>query len=339
MKYLSVIIPTYNMEKYLHRCLDSLLIKDNFNSLEVWVVNDGSKDSSSDIAHEYETKYPNVFHVLDKPNGNYGSCVNAALPLCTGKYMRLLDADDWFDTNSLEIFLRKLSELQENVDVIYTNYQKVYLSKKKSDVYKLSPKLYNKIFHLDDQDLYDIRPSLDISMHHITYRTQLLKDIGYRQLEGISYTDTEYDYYPMIKAKNFIFYDLVLYQYFIGRADQTVSLENRAKHINDIMQICERMINETTISNTKSMAYLQHGFILYTFSCFYHVALVCQKLTTENEVKLQKIEALLKNFNNDIYNGLGNIRCLGIPYIKLWRTRGIQIIPAGLYRFLFKLFR
>ena len=58
-KILSVIIPTYNMEKYLHKCLNSLLVSDKslFDQLEVLVINDGSKDSSSEIAHEYQNQY------------------------------------------------------------------------------------------------------------------------------------------------------------------------------------------------------------------------------------------------------------------------------------------
>ena len=76
-KLLSIIIPTYNMQKYLRHCLDSLLVSDEMmDQLEVLVINDGSKDNSSKIAHEYETKYPNTFRVVDKENGNYGSCVN-----------------------------------------------------------------------------------------------------------------------------------------------------------------------------------------------------------------------------------------------------------------------
>ena len=86
------------MESLLPRCLDSLIINKNLEKLEVWVVNDGSKDRSSVIGHQYEERYPGVINVIDKPNGNYGSCINAALPKCTGKYVKILDSDDSFDT-------------------------------------------------------------------------------------------------------------------------------------------------------------------------------------------------------------------------------------------------
>ena len=77
---LSVIVPTYNMQDYLRRCLDSLFFSpSSMVRLEVLVINDGSKDDSSAIAHSYERRYSGTFRVIDKENGNYGSCVNRRL--------------------------------------------------------------------------------------------------------------------------------------------------------------------------------------------------------------------------------------------------------------------
>ena len=83
-KVISIIIPTYNMEAYLDKCLTSLII-DGMERVEVVVVNDGSRDSSLAIAQSYAEKYPESFVVIDKPNGNYGSCINAGLYRATGK--------------------------------------------------------------------------------------------------------------------------------------------------------------------------------------------------------------------------------------------------------------
>ena len=107
-KTLSVVIPTYNMEAYLRRCLDSVTRDDVPSSLELIVVNDGSTDGSLAIMQEYAEKRPDIVNIIDKPNGHYGSCVNAALKIATGKYIRILDADDWFDTNALIELLRKI---------------------------------------------------------------------------------------------------------------------------------------------------------------------------------------------------------------------------------------
>ena len=76
------------MEKYLRRWLDSLIIdEEGMKQLEVLDINDGSKDSSSQIAHEYQDKYPDTYRVIDKENGNYGSCINRGLKEATRKYV------------------------------------------------------------------------------------------------------------------------------------------------------------------------------------------------------------------------------------------------------------
>ena len=123
-KILSIIIPTYNMEKYLRKCLDSLIVSDEkMQMLEVLVINDGSRDSSSLIAHEYEAKYPLTIRVVDKENGNYGSCINRGLKEATGKYVKVLDADDYFDTISFEQFIILLAST--DADLVISDYSKV----------------------------------------------------------------------------------------------------------------------------------------------------------------------------------------------------------------------
>ena len=74
-KLLSIIIPTYNMEAFLDKCLSSLILenKEDRESLDVIIVNDGSKDKSLEIAQSYERQYPEMFSVIDKVNGNYGN--------------------------------------------------------------------------------------------------------------------------------------------------------------------------------------------------------------------------------------------------------------------------
>ena len=120
-KVLSIIVPTYNMERYLDKCLSSLCVTDHnlLNTLEVLVINDGSKDASSKIGHRYHDEYPYVFRVIDKENGNYGSCINRGLKEATGKYIKVLDADDYFDSSVLGQYLDFLFE--QEVDYKHTH--------------------------------------------------------------------------------------------------------------------------------------------------------------------------------------------------------------------------
>ena len=93
MKILSIVVPTYNVEKYLERCIDSLVYDEKvLNDLEILIVNDGSKDNSLQIAKKYEKQYPNTIKVIDKENGGHGSTINAGLKVATGKYFRVIDS-------------------------------------------------------------------------------------------------------------------------------------------------------------------------------------------------------------------------------------------------------
>lgn len=119
-KILTIVIPTYNMENFLPKALTSLVVEEELmNILEVIVVNDGSKDSSLDIAYAFQKQYPQTFHVINKENGNYGSCVNRGLLEAKGKYIKILDADDSFDNAVFSKYLEKIKTL--DVDVIFND--------------------------------------------------------------------------------------------------------------------------------------------------------------------------------------------------------------------------
>ena len=82
MKLLSIAIPCYNSEAYMGKCIESLLV--GGEEVEIIVVNDGSKDRTSEIGHEYAKKYPTIVKVVDKENGGHGSAVNAGIDHATG---------------------------------------------------------------------------------------------------------------------------------------------------------------------------------------------------------------------------------------------------------------
>ncbi len=96
-KLLTIVVPAYNVEKYIKNCLDSFIDLSVLRSLEILIVDDGSTDSTASLAHTYEQKYPYSFKVLSKENGGHGSTINYAIPRATGKYFKVVDGDDWLD--------------------------------------------------------------------------------------------------------------------------------------------------------------------------------------------------------------------------------------------------
>lgn len=258
-KVLSIIIPTFNMENYIANCLNSLIIP-FIDKLDIIVVNDGSKDRSSEIAHSYADKYPDSIRVIDKENGNYGSCINVALPMIKGKYLKILDADDSFDTINLNKFIYKLEDI--DVDLVLTDCIKVNNKKVLKHHYSdVIPK--NKIL---SGDYITFLNNTNIGMmHSFTYNKNVFNKLNYKQTEGISYTDTEWIIYPIKNVYSIYYYDKIIYKYLIERTGQTISPQNIIKQISHIIIIVKKLLdfydNSTENINIKQFQYIENQII------------------------------------------------------------------------------
>lgn len=236
-KVLSVCVPSYNMEKYLNRCIDSFLVLEVLNQLEIIIVNDGSTDGTLSIANEYKTKYPQSIVVIDKPNGHYGSCVNASLKVATGKYFRIVDADDWVDSDALVVFVKTLENI--DVDCVCSKYTVHNFQENKLKTIGIDLPS-NEILDLNSLSISD----KCIQMHNLTYSLRLLHAINYYQTEGVCYTDTEYVYIPLSRSKNMMFIDVSLYQYFYGRDDQSMNRSVMEKNFMHFIKVNKRLLSE-----------------------------------------------------------------------------------------------
>lgn len=130
-KILSVIIPMYNSKAFISKCLDSLIVSEQFQeALDVIVVNDGSTDGCELIAETYVQRFPHMIRILSKENGGHGSAINCGFVLCQGTYFKVLDADDWVETDKLEMLLQTLPTL-EPCDVVTCHYHTFNIQSKK----------------------------------------------------------------------------------------------------------------------------------------------------------------------------------------------------------------
>ena len=249
-KVLSIIIPMYNMENYIGKCLQSLLDipTECLESIDIIVVNDGSKDQSLRIATSYQKKYPEVIRVIDKENGNYGSCINAGLAKALGTYVKVLDSDDYFSSVGLSAILEKISSIPV-MDMIITDF----------DIINANDEITNHVsFHLKKEKCLlfnDIWKKIsDIQMHAIIYRTELFKEINYHQTEGISYTDQEWCYYPMVKIQTVYYVNNVLYKYLLGREGQTMSENVLKKKISNLEIVANKMLKHFSLLDKNKLS-------------------------------------------------------------------------------------
>lgn len=312
------------MAALLPRCLDSLVNAKKANQIEAMVVNDGSKDNSLEVAHSYETRFPDIVTVIDKLNGNYGSTINAALPIAKGKYVKILDSDDWFDTAALDAFVESLSLL--DVDMAITHFSQIgptFTEVVRYNTMGREPYTYGKVYQLDDilPDGY-IRSFL---MHALTYRTQLLRDMGYQQTEGISYTDTEWAAFPSYFAKSIVFFDINLYQYNMDRDGQTMDPAVILKSIPQLLKISDSLIGYYS-NNIKKATAIRQAFLKKYMENRYRLMYKLFLLDmprkdfdaayfTEVESKLQA-ECERYDFHPHLYP---DNKILHVDYIQFWR--------------------
>ena len=247
-KILTLIVPAYNMERYLDACCRSVVLpNDLMSSLEVLVVNDGSKDRTSEIGHSFELRFPGVFRVIDKENGHYGSCVNRGLAEAKGEFVKLLDADDTFDNRVFADFMRFMvggvdDGSLADVDLVLTDHSDVdckgVITGRTVFTGKANVILEPKHFVDTKMDLF---PSMS------TFRTQMLRDIGYRQTEGALYTDLEWGTYPMRGIRKIWYRPGAMYRYLHGREGQSISSEVVGRNLASMEKVVARMVAELSV--------------------------------------------------------------------------------------------
>jgi glycosyltransferase involved in cell wall biosynthesis len=321
-KILTVVIPIYNMESWLPRCLDSILLDEILPEIEAIIVNDGSTDNSLSIAKSYREKYPEAVIIIDKPNGHYGSCVNAALKIASGNYFRILDADDCFDDNT---FIKFIAFLQlSNADMVFTNYSRDYISGGRKIPIKHSSEEYIKRL---------------LVMHAITYKTQILRDADYKQLEGICYTDAEYCFYPLVAVKSRAYFDKVLYRYTIGREGQSVTdavfYKNRGHCYTVIKRMLTYLLNNKNIipSNVCNLMYIKIIQVIYN----YYMIILTHEKNDDDEEKMKEFDGMLENIDHRLYLDVGISKCYGILVpVKTWRKTAKYIGETKIFAVLKK---
>lgn len=244
-KVLSIVIPAFNMEKYIETTLDSMVVDDYMDKLEVLIIDDGSKDRTAELAQKYVDKYPGTFQLISKENGGHGSALNKGIELATGKYFRPIDADDWVDQEALKAVIDEMEK--QDADMVLTNFRKILEKQDKivncriKNVWnrreinegKAKPKpgrdvlIYGKVYDFNEK-LFDY--SEQYLFHYVSYKTSLLQDNNIRFDEHVFYDDMEYDIFPLIYVKTVLPIDRYLYQYRLEREGQSVDESSFAKH-------------------------------------------------------------------------------------------------------------
>lgn len=259
MKLLSIVVPCYNSQDYMKKCIDSLLV--GGDEVEIIVVDDGSTDSTAEIADGYAEKYSNIVKVIHKENGGHGSAVNAGLDFASGLYFKVVDSDDWVKESSYKEILDTLKKLvggPETLDMLISNfvYEKVGVKRKRVVSYK-NALPQNKMFTWDQ--VRHFHKSQYILMHSVIYRTNLLRECGLRLPEHTFYVDNLFVFEPLPYVKNMYYIDTNFYRYFIGRDDQSVNEKVMISRIDQQIRVNKIMfdyLSNIKVENRKTYKYM-----------------------------------------------------------------------------------
>ena len=229
------------MEAYLPQCIESILRAPSRTGIDVIIVNDGSRDKTLQIAQKYAERYEGTIRVIDKENGNYGSAINAALEVAEGEYVKILDADDSFHGSGVAELQASLRKVQ-GVDMIVTPFIEVGKHSERRVEYNIySRKVYEYDRIYDADTVFSEGAIRFFMMHGICYRTEFLREISYKQSEGLSYTDQEWVYYPLFKVKTIAFSDTPIYRYNTAREGRTMDVKVQMRNMSQLVAVTESL--------------------------------------------------------------------------------------------------
>lgn len=233
----SVVVPVYNTEKYLRRCLDSL-VNQTLKDIEIIIINDNSPDNSKLILDEYEKKYKDkikVFH--NKTNKGIGYNRNLGIKKATGEYIAFVDSDDWVNETMYEKMYNKAKK--DNLDLVVCNFHKM-LEKENDESEEIEP--HYKLKYFEDTVLKD-KPELLLEVNlapwNKLYKKELLSGVEFP--EKLKYEDAIVVVKAMARAKKIGMVDEKLNYYIVRSKSETTVMD---KKVYDILEITKMIIKE-----------------------------------------------------------------------------------------------
>lgn len=321
MKVLSIIVPVYNTEKYLRRCLDSILVNEALPYFEAILVNDGSKDHSADIIREYQQKFPDNIVFIDKENGGHGSTINAGLKVASGKYLRVLDSDDWFDSYHFIQYLKALEDCDE--DLVLTPYTQEYTYTGATFEYDYSYLKHNHLYHANELE-FD-QGMMYYTLASSSYKVSVLRKCGLSLFEKTFYVDMQYNIFPIPYLDTIRFLNYEVYRYFMGRPNQSMSQENLMRNLPNHEKVLKFLVDYYASfkgkldKNREKYMGLMIYYMYYTF-----IDLVCIKMKKRHEAYriFKSFDRYLKSTAPDIYDMVGDFSYLRasrkLCYLNIW---------------------
>lgn len=295
-KIISIIIPAYNVEKYIGQGIESFLADHGIiNDIELLIINDGSRDKTKIIADTFAQEYPDIVRVINKENGGHGSTINRGIQEAKGRYFKVVDGDDWVESEQFPLLVRFLKSTDADLVISpFYSCDNNSLQKTIVDSFKNYDGQYNF------NEICSVLPR--IQMHGMTIKTDILRKNRIQLQEHLFYVDVEYTCFPVPYINTIEFLKTPIYVYRVGTDEQSMNRINLWKRRNQHLKVLHHLIdfyrNLDTVPEKKE--YLRRA-ISEMADTQYMILLsgpVCKKTKKE----LISFDNCLKQASREIYN-------------------------------------
>ncbi len=211
MVKVSIVVPIYNVEKYLPECLDSVIAQ-TLSDIEIICVDDGSKDSSLEICNAYAAKDPRI-KVITKPNAGYGNSMNMGMDAATGEYIGIVESDDWVEKTMFSCLYSAAK--RHDADIVKSDYFEFSTTGGKKEEYIMTPTnpyFYNKVISsYDTEEIYHFRMNTWTGI----YKTDMIRryNIRHNETPGASYQDNGFWFKTISTASRVVYVNKAFYHY------------------------------------------------------------------------------------------------------------------------------
>lgn len=260
----SVIIPVYNVEKYLPKCLDSI-VNQTYNNLQIILVNDGTKDNSLEICQEYQNRDCRI-QIINKENGGLSSARNKGLEYAEGKYCLFIDSDDYVELDLIENAVGRMEE--ENADLVVFGFDRFCEGIEDIETFRVQNEIdeinnpKNRLHFIADT-YYQYKIAYEV--WNKIYRLDIIKkyDIWYEDNHIIFAEDICFNSYYMMYVNKVVKMDKVLYHYLIRDDSLTGGLAGMIKPKVQKFHVLLQYIYTYMLNNDDSKYLINHFEYLY----------------------------------------------------------------------------
>ena len=278
----SIIVPAYNVENYIEKCLESL-VNQTLKEIEIIIVNDGSTDGTKQKIEKFLLAYPEKIKYLEKINGGLSSARNYGIPSATGKYIGFVDSDDYVELDMYEKMYEKAE--REQADLVECDFIWEYPNKQKVDT--------GKIYHSKKDALMYAR----VVAWNKLIKRETLEKANIQFPKGLRYEDTEF-FYKLLPSLNKIGFIKTPMVHYVQRSNSIANTQN--ERVKEIFEIWENIIK---FYKEKNLFEEYKNEIEYTYTRF----LLCSSLLrivkvsdkkTRKELEQKTWKELNLNFPN-----------------------------------------